>query len=210
MTNALNLYFGQIYQTLTSAIIKYLLVLAGVQVGKSFVAKRFPMIQLDRGSQIIIGDNVTFNGEVDLRCRRNSIISLGNSVKLDHGVRIISTNASEVILEAAVRVGLFTVMNCGANLHIGSGTLVAGFCLFQTGAHGLASHVPIREQGHLQDPIRVGTDCWLGTHAVVLGGVQLAQGVVVGANSLVRESVGEDAIVGGTPARIIGFRRPPT
>lgn len=53
-------------------------------------------------------------------------------------------------------------------------------------------------------PIRIGKNCWLGMHAVVLPGVQLGDNTVVGAGAIVTTSYPEgNCILAGNPARVI-------
>jgi virginiamycin A acetyltransferase len=47
----------------------------------------------------------------------------------------------------------------------------------------------------------VGNDVWLGQNATILPGVQIGDGAVVGANSVVASDVAPYAIVAGNPAR---------
>ncbi len=54
----------------------------------------------------------------------------------------------------------------------------------------------------------IGNDVWIGAKAVILTGVQIADGAVVGAASVVRTNVPPYAIVAGAPAKIVGFRFP--
>ena len=83
---------------------------------------------------------------------------------------------------------------------------MAGYCYIQTSNHEIARNLPIQSQGHIQAPIVVGDDCWLGGGVFILSGVTLGKGVVVGANSLVNNDVGDYNIVAGTPAKVIGER----
>ena len=55
--------------------------------------------------------------------------------------------------------------------------------------------------------ITIGSDCWLGAGSVVLPGVNIGDGVVVGANAVVLMDVPDYAIVVGNPARIIKYRK---
>lgn len=54
--------------------------------------------------------------------------------------------------------------------------------------------------------IEIGNDVWIGAHSVILGGVTIGHGAVVAANSVVSKDVPPYAIVGGTPAKVIGSR----
>jgi acetyltransferase-like isoleucine patch superfamily enzyme len=52
----------------------------------------------------------------------------------------------------------------------------------------------------------LGNDVWVGANSVILRGANIADGVVVGAGSVVTKSVPPYAIVVGNPAKIIKFR----
>ena len=54
--------------------------------------------------------------------------------------------------------------------------------------------------------IIIGNDVWIGAKAVILTGVQIGDGAVVGAASVVHADVPPYAIVAGVPAKIVGFR----
>lgn len=51
-----------------------------------------------------------------------------------------------------------------------------------------------------------GNDVWIGHNAVVMGGVTLGDGAVVGAGAVVTHDAAPYEIVGGVPARHIGWR----
>lgn len=55
-------------------------------------------------------------------------------------------------------------------------------------------------------PIVLGDDVWVGENAIILSGVQVGQGSVIAAGSVVVKSVPPYAIVGGNPAKVIKFR----
>jgi len=67
---------------------------------------------------------------------------------------------------------------------------------------------PIRRIGFeaIQKPVTVGHDCWIGTGAVIMGGVTVGTGAVVAARAVVTHDVPPYAIVAGVPARIVRYR----
>lgn len=52
----------------------------------------------------------------------------------------------------------------------------------------------------------IGNDCWIGEGAFIVGGTDIADGAVVLAHAVVTKDVPPYAIVGGVPAKIIGYR----
>ncbi len=57
-----------------------------------------------------------------------------------------------------------------------------------------------------QIAIKIGNDCWIGNHVCFIGGIVVGDGAVVLAHALVSKDVPPYAIVGGVPAKVIGYR----
>ena len=53
---------------------------------------------------------------------------------------------------------------------------------------------------------KIGNDCWLGSDVTLIGGVEIHDGAVVLAHAVVTKDVPAYAIVGGVPAKVIGYR----
>lgn len=52
----------------------------------------------------------------------------------------------------------------------------------------------------------IENDVWIGINAIVIGDVTISNGAIVAANAVVTKDVPPYAIVGGVPAKIIGYR----
>ncbi len=66
--------------------------------------------------------------------------------------------------------------------------------------------VPMAFLGHIEAPVTIGSDVWIGANAVVLPGVRIADHTVVSAGAVVTHDTEPWSIVGGIPARRIGER----
>jgi acetyltransferase-like isoleucine patch superfamily enzyme len=66
---------------------------------------------------------------------------------------------------------------------------------------------PMTTCEHILKPVSIGSDVWIGAHAVICAGVTIGKGAVVAAGAVVNADVGEFEIVGGVPAKVIGSRR---
>jgi acetyltransferase-like isoleucine patch superfamily enzyme len=66
----------------------------------------------------------------------------------------------------------------------------------------------VREPSGVIDrgPVVIGNDAWVGYEALIMSGVTIGDGGVVAARALVRKDVEPYEIVGGNPARHIGYR----
>jgi acetyltransferase-like isoleucine patch superfamily enzyme len=89
-------------------------------------------------------------------------------------------------------------------LRIGSDCSISPECAFYTLSHDAQDP----DFKAVPGPITVGDRVWLGARALILPGVNLGEGSVVGAGSVVTRSVDPFIIVAGNPARKIGERNP--
>ena len=68
-------------------------------------------------------------------------------------------------------------------------------------------HLPIANNGCFNDYFnKIGHDVWIGCNVTILPGVEIGNGVIVAAGSIVIKSIPPYAIVGGNPAKFIKWR----
>jgi acetyltransferase-like isoleucine patch superfamily enzyme len=115
--------------------------------------------------------------------------------------------------EGSLRIGDKVVMgknntvNCYLDIEIGAATLVADWVYVCDFDHVTADiNLPIKDQGIVKTPVRIGPDCWLGTKVSVLRGTRVGRGCVLGAHSVVRGDIPDFAIAVGSPARVVRDR----
>lgn len=115
-----------------------------------------------------------------------------------------------------IHLGSEVFINRGAyivaptTIEIGSKSLIGPYVVINSGNHNITDRTaPIRTQGHTLQPIRIGSDVWVGAGATVLAGVTIGNGAVVAAGAVVTSDVPPLAIVGGVPATRIGERGRP-
>lgn len=58
----------------------------------------------------------------------------------------------------------------------------------------------------IEKTVVVGKCVWIGANSLILPGVNIGDGAVVGAGSVVTKDVPKGAVVGGNPARILKYR----
>ena len=84
---------------------------------------------------------------------------------------------------------------------------VAAHHLTYRAAHyGLGEDDPAVIDWRRGNRVTTGHDVWIGHNAVVMGGVTLGNGAVVAAGAVVTHDVAPYEIVGGVPARHLGWR----
>jgi acetyltransferase-like isoleucine patch superfamily enzyme len=83
--------------------------------------------------------------------------------------------------------------------------LLAANVYISDGLHGYeTARVPYKYQpiGQIA-PVLIGRGCWIGQNVVVLPGVTIGEFTIVGANSVVTESLPARAVAVGAPARVV-------
>jgi virginiamycin A acetyltransferase len=103
-----------------------------------------------------------------------------------------------------VLIGRYTIVH---HCDLGDQVLIGERCTFLSGSRQhrfTRTDVPMAFQGGLRRRIRVGDDCWIGSHSLVMDDV--ATGSVVAGGAVVTRPVPEFAVVAGNPARLVRTR----
>lgn len=64
----------------------------------------------------------------------------------------------------------------------------------------------VKDNQQRQAKIKIGNDVWVGANVTILKGVEIGQGAIIAAGSVVNKSVEPFSIVGGVPAKKIAER----
>ncbi|MGH8774041.1 MAG: acyltransferase [Jiangellaceae bacterium] len=164
-----------------------------------------------------------------LRLRRRDVVTEG-MVFLGRRVEIVARPGyGRVVLGRWVHVGAETrlrahegTLRVGDKVVFGRDDTVNGYLDIEIGARTLVADsvyvtdfdhrfddpdLPIKDQGIVKSPVRIGPDCWLGVKVSVLRGSVVGRGCVVAAHAVVRGVIPDHAVAGGVPARVIKDRR---
>ncbi|WP_104803903.1 acyltransferase [Blautia marasmi] len=175
-----------------------------------FLGKR---TKLKCKSKIVIGSSVTLYNEVLIDAFSQDGVLIGDNVSI--GVRtMIKTSGSLQKIGKGFSIGSHSSMGNDCFVGAAGGVMIGEYVAigqnvrFHSENHEFNdSSKKICEQGVSNKGIRIGNDCWIGAGVVFLDGVNVGEGSVIGANSLVNKDVPEYSIVVGNPARVIGNRK---
>jgi acetyltransferase-like isoleucine patch superfamily enzyme len=112
---------------------------------------------------------------------------------------------------ARVRIGAGTFLNLGVMVaamelvEIGSHCMFANGCLITDADHRFDDpNRPVPWQGFTtKGPTRVGDNVWCGAHVVITSGVTVGERSVIGANSVVTDTIPPFSVAAGVPARVL-------
>ncbi|UZE07936.1 acyltransferase [Pseudomonas corrugata] len=94
-----------------------------------------------------------------------------------------------------------------ASVRIGSDSLIAEHCSIRDAEHITGLSLLINKQKSVCDSVSIGSDVWLCKGATVLRGSTIGDGAVIGAHSLVKNTVLDgQSIYVGAPVRFIKKR----
>ena len=104
--------------------------------------------------------------------------------------------------------GKDNVVNCYLDIEFGESALVADWCYICDFDHIMDDiNVPIKDQGIVKAPVRIGPDTWTATKVTILRGTQIGRGCVLGAHAVVKGVIPDYSIAVGAPAKVVKNRR---
>lgn len=110
--------------------------------------------------------------------------------------------------------------DCGKNIKIGKNVFINACCRFQDqggieiGDGSLIGHNttiatlnhdfnPDKRANLHPSPVKIGKNVWIGSDCTILPGVEIGDGAVIGAGSIVTKNIPANSIAVGNPARVI-------
>ena len=113
--------------------------------------------------------------------------------------------------DSEVRIGNECSISSGVTIHghngvvIGDGTIFGPRCTIVTGNHGFISKSTQYRTASIpkQNGVVIGNNVWVGAGCTFLPSVQVGNGAVIGAGSVITKNVPAYTVVAGVPAKII-------
>jgi len=95
-------------------------------------------------------------------------------------------------------------------VEIGDDVLIASKCFISDTNHGNYKGTDQSDPGQsprkrrlVSKPTKIGNNVWVGENVVILAGVEIGDGCIIGANSVVTKEIPPQSIAVGTPAQVI-------
>ncbi len=206
----------------------YNLFFANLPTALGFAARKalLPVFLKGCGSGLVLGRGVTVRRPADIVFGRGVIldehsvldireeggreplgIELGDHVLIGR-FSILVAKGGQIILKSGCNISSQCRIATQSKVVIGESTLVAAYAYIGPGNHAVDSgDIPMIEQSmDIRGGVTIGKNCWIGARATVLDGVTIGDNAIIGAHSLVLKDVPANAIVAGTPAKILRYR----
>jgi acetyltransferase-like isoleucine patch superfamily enzyme len=152
-----------------------------------------PKLYLKGGEYISIGDGTSLgaNGYLTAWDHVNNeqfvpSISIGNNCSIGSNFHITS-------------------INC---IHIGNSVLTGKYLTISDNSHGCiimseSQIQPIKRKLYSKGSVKIGNNIWIGDKVTILPNVEIGDGAIIGANSVVTSNVPANVVYAGNPAKLV-------
>ncbi|EWC61882.1 Galactoside O-acetyltransferase [Actinokineospora spheciospongiae] len=156
---------------------------------------------------VVLRGMVFLGRDVEIHARPGfGRLEIGRWVHIGDGNAIRCHEGSLRIGDKAV-FGRQNVVNCYLDIELGAATLVADWVYICDFDHVTADvHQPIKDQGIVKSPVRIGPDTWVCTKVTITKGTRIGRGCVLGAHAVVRGDIPDFAVAAGIPAKVVRNR----
>ncbi|MBN1253919.1 MAG: acyltransferase [Deltaproteobacteria bacterium] len=155
------------------------------------------------GKNVYIAPNVII--------KRPQLVSIGNHVTVQRNASFYihpsNKNSTSCILRLGnyVHIGLNNVISAVNSIIIEDYVLIAPNVTIVDSSHKYEDiEIPIIFQAYTRGgTVHIERECWIGTNVIILPNVTIGRHSIIGANSVVKQSIPPFSIAAGAPARVI-------
>ncbi|PJJ84078.1 acyltransferase [Mucilaginibacter auburnensis] len=162
--------------------------------------------QLSAGKNLILDDNVSINALSAKGIKLGDHVSIArDSILFCTGV--IAQQGSGITIGNRTGIGARAFIGGQGGVIIGDDVITGpNIQIFSENHNFQDASISIKDQGVTREATVIGNNCWLGGGITILAGVNIGDGCVIAAGSVVTKSVPPNSVVAGVPAKVIKTR----
>lgn len=142
-------------------------------------------------------------------------ITIGNNSYFDKNVELYAwknyagiINEPSLVIGEGCSFGRNNLITCSRKIIIGNNCLTGRCVTITDNNHGDSSYEslktpPLKRPLVNKNDVIIGDNVWIGDKSTILSGVEIGDGAVIAANSVVTKNVPSYSVVAGIPAKII-------
>ena len=159
----------------------------------------YSRLLLSNNKIFYISKNVSINGFKNISIDEKSSIMMNSSLYALNGKILIGKNVS---MNQNV-----TLSSENGEIVIGNKVLIGPNTVIRSSDHNFKKkELAISDQGHEFGKITIKDNVWIGANCSILKNIEIGEGSIIGAGSVVTKNVDSYSIVGGVPAKLIRKR----
>lgn len=177
--------------------------------GLLFIGSR---VKIRHGYQLTAGKNLLLGDNVSIDALSSNGISFGNHVSIARDsilfcTGVIAQKGTGITIGNRTGIGARAFLAGQGGITIGNDVITGPNIQVFSENHNFSNLTQtIKEQGVTKKPTVIGNNCWIGGGVSILAGVNIGDGCVIAAGSVVTKSVPPNSIAAGAPAKIIKSR----
>lgn len=172
--------------------------------GKRLISYRKSAVILDNGSAVNLGANLRLNASApsgayasSLIVHKDAEICVKGDFNLKYGADILVFEGGKLTLGSGY-INNNCMIRCKSSITIGNNAVIgSNFYVIDTDAHQI-----IREDYEQTQAIVIGDNVWIGANVTVLKGVNIGDGAIIAAGSVVTKDVPAHCLAAGVPAQV--------
>ncbi len=134
------------------------------------------------------------------KCFRLLGVKMNSNVKFYDGISVRCPN--KLVIGDGVSIGPHALLDARNGLVIGKSAVIAYEAIIWTLNHDYNDPF----FGGKGAPVEIGNYAWICSRSIILPGVKIGDGAVVASGAIVTKDVPPYTVVGGIPAKVIGYR----
>lgn len=149
------------------------------------------------GEFIKVSEDFRIGSYPSITISPKAVIDIGQNVEMRRYCNVIVEEKARLVIEQDVFFNNYCSINCQENIRIGSNTIIGeGVKIYDHNhKYNVIPKFEISKDKFTKAAIDIGSNCWIGSNAVILKGVIIGDNVIVGANCLIYKSIPANSIV---------------
>lgn len=131
---------------------------------------------------------------------------IGLNVSIHEGVYLFSIENLEIGDNVSIHPMCY--IDASGGIYIGNDVSIAhGVSIMSTSHKFDDINVPIKDQGVKKQKTIINNNVWVGAKAMILYGVNIDEGAIIGASSVITHDVQKNSIIVGNPGKVLKIRK---
>lgn len=138
------------------------------------------------------------------------IKGIGNHIYFGYITYLYDKVIIEISEHARLKVGNHFTLSyggliaCHHSIEIGDYVMIGEYTSIRDTSHNYSTEgVVFMEQRDVSQPIKIGNNVWIGRGCIIFPGTIIEDGVIVGANSIVKGHLRSNSIYAGAPLKLV-------